>query len=105
MTVDSSQVVRESADKVRRRYPDANIWVFGSCARGDASNESDIDVCVVIPEMHSKDRFVISDLAWDVSFYHNVHLSTIVFSQKDFDDGPASTNPLIDVIKTEGIAA
>jgi predicted nucleotidyltransferase len=36
------------AAQVRQQFPEARIWAFGSRARGDATWESDLDVCVVL---------------------------------------------------------
>jgi len=84
----TSQILKDFAGKVRASYPEAKMWVFGSYASGYPTTESDVDVCVVIPQMEAEDRIAISDFAWEVSFDYGVHVSTVVFSQKDFEGGP-----------------
>ena len=40
--------LRESKPELKRKYPLTNIGVFGSYARGEATNKSDIDIAVEI---------------------------------------------------------
>src|SRR5688500_18749248 len=42
------------------------VVLFGSCARGDADDESDVDVLVVIDELTVAERRVVVDLSYDV---------------------------------------
>ena len=99
------KILREFAKNVRDVYPKALVWAFGSYVRGTVTTESDLDVLVVIPEIGPDDRFVISDMAWEVGFAHDLHISTIVVSEKDLDHGPISASPLIEAIRSEGLAA
>lgn len=98
-------ILREFAETVRRQYPHARIWAFGSHAKGTATEQSDLDVCVVLPQIDPDDRFAVSDIAWEVGLEHDVHISTIVVSEKDFEQGPVSVSPLVETIRSEGIAA
>ncbi len=101
----SDHILRGLAEKVRQKYPHARIWLFGSHARGTATEESDLDICVVLPEVHPVDRLAVSDMAWEVGFAYDLHVSTIVVSEKDFEEGPVSSSPLVETIRSEGIAA
>ena len=40
------------ADAIRRRLPALKILVFGSVARGQANEDSDLDFLVVLPDAH-----------------------------------------------------
>lgn len=97
-------ILKEFAEKVRGTYPKALVWAFGSYTRGAATSESDLDICVVIPKMKPDDRYTVSDIAWEIGFAHNLHISTVVISEKDFYHGPVSASPLLDTIRSEGVA-
>lgn len=105
MKREQQKILQEFAEKVRTKYPEAQIWAFGSYAKGTATSESDLDICVVIPEMQQQDRLAISDLAWEIGLAHDLYLSTVVFSENDFERGAISVSPLLDAIRNEGIAA
>ena len=98
-------LLKEFAVKVRSRYPAASVRAFGSCARGTASEESDLDLCVVLDRVQPEDRLVISDMAWEIGFARDFLLSTVVFSKEEFESGPVSVGPLLDSIRNEGVAA
>ncbi len=98
-------ILREFSAMVRRIYPDARVWMFGSCARGTASPDSDLDICVVLPQVLGGDRFAVSDMAWEVSLAHDVHLSTVVLPAADFESGPVSVSPLLRAVRDEGVPA
>ena len=93
------------ADNVRKFYPNAKIVAFGSYVGDEATAESDLDVCVILPAMQPDDRIKISDIAWEIGFANDLHLSTIVISNENFSHGPISSSPLLDTIRTEGVAA
>lgn len=98
-------ILQKFAEKVRGEYPLARIWAFGSYTRDTATSESDLDTCIVLPRMQENDRFAISDIAWEVGFEHELHISTIVVSEKDFEQGPVSASPLLNAVRSEGVAA
>ncbi len=43
--------ITKAMELLRRAAPDATIIVFGSCARGEANEASDLDVLVVEPKV------------------------------------------------------
>jgi predicted nucleotidyltransferase len=47
------------AARVRECFPEARIWAFGSRARGEATWESDLDVCVVVEDLTNEVREIL----------------------------------------------
>ncbi len=99
------EILHVFADKIRDRYPGARIFAFGSHAKGTATPESDLDICVVLPKMEPEDRIAVSDIAWETGLDHDLYLSTVVVSQTDFEQGPLSVSPFIEAVRNEGVAA
>jgi len=104
MVSSTDRILKEFAYKVRRSYPAAEVSLFGSYAKGTDTPESDIDICVVLPKVGAHDRFAVSDIAWEVSLSHNIHISTVVFSKNDIEEGAISSSSLVESIRNEGVA-
>jgi uncharacterized protein len=99
------EALNKFAAKVRSKYPGSKIRAFGSYARGMATEESDLDVCVVLKKLGPEDRLAISDMAWDVGFESGILVSTIVISEDAYENGPMSASPLVEAIRSEGVSA
>lgn len=48
--VDALKIAREYADEVNLKYNSAKVFLFGSFAKGNFREESDIDIAVVLPD-------------------------------------------------------
>jgi predicted nucleotidyltransferase len=93
--------LRTFAARVRQRFPKAEVWAFGSRARGEATEESDLDLCVV--EGLHEGRQTIRRIGWEVGFEQGVLLCTTIYPKDEFERGPCSESPLVMNIRREGI--
>ena len=55
------QTLRQHKPELQRKYPVSTIGVFGSYARGDATDKSDIDIAVEISETMGLDFIAMAD--------------------------------------------
>ena len=97
-------ILNQFATKVRQQSPDAQIWAFGSRARGDARPDSDLDICVVVGSLEPTVKKTISHIAWEIGFHHERLITTVKYSRKQFSQGPCAISPLVQTIRREGIA-
>lgn len=75
------------------------VRVFGSRARGDATEESDLDVLVVVDYLdHSIEKY-ISDCAWESGFSENI----ITISIDTLKNSPIRKSSFIKNVYREGI--
>jgi predicted nucleotidyltransferase len=93
------------ATQVRQHFPNACIWAFGSRARGDATWESDLDICVVVNDLTHEDRQTIGHIAWEVGFENKIVITTVCFTREEFERGPMSESTLVINILREGLTA
>jgi predicted nucleotidyltransferase len=105
MSPEDRRILQELAQRVGRVEPRARIWAFGSRARGDATPESDLDVCVVVPEVNPALEGEVRRCAWELAFEHGRVIPAIIMSEEAFERGPMSASTLVATIRREGIAA
>ena len=61
-----------------------NMVLFGSRARGDFSDESDIDVAIIVRGLTPKLKDKILDEVAELELKHDMPLSLLVFSEEDY---------------------
>jgi uncharacterized protein len=79
------------------------LRLFGSRARGDGHEESDLDVAVVVSSVDRPARRQVSDLAFDVGLRHGVVLAPLVIERRRLDDLRVKERLIASDIDREGI--
>jgi uncharacterized protein len=98
-------ILEELARRIRSRYPEARIWLFGSRARGDSAWDSDFDVCVVLKASDEESDEFTRNVAWEVGFENERVITSVILTEEGFESGPMSESSLVESILREGIAA
>jgi predicted nucleotidyltransferase len=87
------------ADDVRRRMPVSKVVLFGSYAKGTASELSDIDICFFLDSFNGKQRIeVIAELLSIAGNYKGVFFEPIAFPVSEIERG----NPFVREILETG---
>ncbi len=103
LTEADREVAKTFQQRLKAIAPVLDMRVFGSRARGDAIDESDLDIFVEVETLTGKLRQRIFELAWEVGFEMDRVISTIVVTHDDLQHGAVGANPLILNIEREGI--
>jgi predicted nucleotidyltransferase len=85
MKVAERRILETFKAKLANRLNVSEIILFGSRARGDADEFSDMDVIVVLAgaaDDHSRD--VVSDCAWEAGLEAGIVVVPIVFSRSEW---------------------
>ncbi len=77
---------------IRSFEPDASIILYGSRARGDAREDSDWDVVVLLnkPPMPHDERYAIAYELWDKGQDIGEEINTLVYTKDQWDSAPPS---------------
>ena len=104
MTKGESYIARMISTRIKKRDPRAEIFLFGSHARGQASDESDWDVLILIdqPKLSRSVEEIYRDEMFDLELELGVPISTFVYSKTDWETKYVST-PFYQNIQQEGI--
>ena len=103
--MDTREIINEFSVRVRGLYGSRlkQVILYGSFARGEGTDESDIDLAVVlggeVNPVDEIDRMI--DIVTDLNLAHNVLISIYPVSESNY----ASVNsPLLLNLRREGIA-
>jgi predicted nucleotidyltransferase len=97
-------VLKKLSGLVTTGFPEAELILFGSRARGDAEPESDLDVLVLLEaEDIVETRRFVSDCAWEAGFEHDIVVVPVVYRKQDWEYGPERYSLLAAAVAKEGI--
>jgi uncharacterized protein len=99
------QALAELRQRIIGTFDIEAINLFGSVSRGEADEESDIDLLIItrIP-LRRIVRHQITDIVCEINLKYDTNLSTLVVDQESWNTGVFSVLPLHDEILREGIA-
>lgn len=99
-----TNIVRELLTEIPSNYEPLRVYVYGSTARGDSVPGSDLDLLVELKRAVTREiKNTIRDKAWELSLTHEILISTVVVSAKDFEEGPLAASAFAHNVKKEGI--
>ena len=106
MKTDAASALRDLKVRLVALFgPEVELRVFGSVARGDDSEYSDIDVLVLLagPVDHAIEERVF-DAAYDLELEHGVVFGVVVYEKAFWDSDLAAGMFLHRNIEREGLA-
>jgi predicted nucleotidyltransferase len=97
----------EIAKKLRKRLSDVvelvDFRVFGSRARGDSDEYSDMDVFIEVEYLDKDLEEKISEIVWEIGFENSVYISSLIFTRYEIEDSPLRASPIVKNIREEGV--
>ena len=78
--------------------------LFGSKARGDAGQESDIDIFIVVDERVPEIENRVIDVAFDLNLKYGVYISPRVVAERVLKDPVWKTTLFLRQVAREGLA-
>ena len=96
-------IARELKKRVLRIAPLVDFRVFGSRARGDADEYSDLDVFLEFEFVDRELEERVSDIAWEIGLEHRLVVSSLIFSRQEIEESPLRISPIVKAIRAEGV--
>lgn len=104
LSASQKHALAEAASLLKQRFPVEEVILFGSVARGTATEDSDIDLLILtqMPPTHAL-RSAISDALFEVNQKYGTLLSAVVVEYQSWMVGPHSLLPLHAEVERDGI--
>ena len=98
--------LRDFIVKVSERFKNNYLYslMFGSKARGDAHEGSDLDVAVVLEHVDFETKCTIYAIAYDELLENGVDISPVIFAKNVFEHQKAARFPLLREIERDMVA-
>ena len=97
------KIVEKFKQLISQRVKVLDVRVFGSRARGDAAEDSDLDVLVVVERLdHAIDKY-ISECAWEAGFPEDIVVIPVAITQETLKNSPLRESVFIRTVYKEGV--
>jgi predicted nucleotidyltransferase len=91
------ETVKIYADDVRQVFPVAKVFLYGSYAKGTATEHNDVDVCFFLTKLDDEDCIKVLAKLLNLSHKYDLDIEPNVFEVSDLYDN----NPFVkDVLRT-----
>lgn len=104
MRSDDLRIARELKSRLSSIVQLIDFKVFGSRARGDADEYSDMDVFFEVEALDKALKEKISDIVWEVGFNNYTVISPLIFTRDELENSPLRSSPIVEAIAAEGVA-
>ncbi|MDA8334016.1 MAG: nucleotidyltransferase domain-containing protein [Peptococcaceae bacterium] len=95
----------ETKSLLRAKFPVEEFIVFGSVARGEATDESDLDLLVLTSrQLSHKEEHAMCDVVFDINLSHGTNISILVADKTKWETGLLSLLPLHEEVEKDGVA-
>jgi predicted nucleotidyltransferase len=103
LTENEARALKELREQLLGKYRIIDIRLYGSKARGEGREDSDLDIMIEIPEYDRTMVAEIDDIIYRINLEHDVFISALVFGKDELEEGPMSEAPIYKVIQKEGV--
>jgi predicted nucleotidyltransferase len=97
---------QDALSRVTRTLKDqfgaTEVILYGSAARGQMDEGSDIDLLVVLPQVNWEIQKEVSDLCFEAGLRCDRVISTLCYTTEEMEHSPLRSSPLVLTARREG---
>jgi len=99
-----TSALSELKRRICKQIDVTDVILYGSTARGNTDDDSDIDLLIITKKPLSRERrHEITDLTFEINLEHGTNFSTLVVDKESWDKGYFSVLPIKEEILKEGV--
>lgn len=101
---DRKKIVYEINAEIKKEFPDASVILYGSQARGDATDNSDIDILILLnkEKVDFDTKTHIYNILYDIELKEQISVSPLIYARHEWENRPFKT-PFYLNVQQEGI--
>ncbi len=88
---------------LQEQYKLLDLRIYGSKARGTDSQDSDLDIMIVLEDYSPMIESEIDDLIFEINLKYNCFITALFFGREELELGPLMESPIYKKIIQEGI--
>lgn len=104
MPENNKMIAMELKRKLKEKMVIVDFKLFGSRARGDESEYSDMDVFLEVERVNKKIKREILEIVWEVGFSHGIVISPLIFTRNEIEKSALRSSAIVKNIMEEGIS-
>jgi len=104
LTPIQQEALAELQRRVCSEFAIESLILFGSVARGEADEESDVDLLIVTPKPLDRPvRHEITKIIFRINLKYGTNFSSLVVDRENWEKGLLSLSPIREEILKEGV--
>ena len=103
MKAEDYEIAKQLKERLSAIVSIIDFRVFGSRARGEEEEYSDMDVFIEVEHIDKGLEAKIHHIVWEVGFEHSVYISPLIFTRHEIEESPLRASPIVKNIREEGI--
>ncbi|MBI5189571.1 MAG: nucleotidyltransferase domain-containing protein [Nitrospirae bacterium] len=97
------KVAGELKERLSRVVRLVDFRVFGSRARDEADEYSDLDVFIEVESLDREGKARMEDIIWEVGFENYLVISPFIVTRDEIENTPLRSSPIVANIAEEGV--
>jgi predicted nucleotidyltransferase len=104
LTKDYEEALQRAKYELKKKFAVEKLVVFGSVARGENDENSDLDLLVVTNNiMTHRERNAMSDIIFEINYRYSTNISIVIVDSFSWNKGIYSLLPINSEILRDGV--